>query len=188
MKKLLIVVLSAMFVGIHVQAQTENTNETFGSKVSKVWKKTKKGIKDAGTAISDEFSFNKEGEVRVNGTYYMPLYDTNLYHGDGTALTDACREKFIRRYPQAQIQSCVLPQTEWLSEEVKKGDKIVGYRETMYCYIIARDGSNGYINARFVFQSYKEVGQALQALKDKWPAWERTDVIPAKDYQKLLKK
>lgn len=187
------IIMFACFIGHAVcmaQADSVKTksSQSFGSAVSNFWKKTKQGIKDSGVAIADEFS-HRPGEYRINGTFYMPLYDVNLYKGeDGSVLADTCRVMFNKRYPQALIQSCVLPQTDWIGEEVKKGDEIVGYLYTMYCYVVARDGTDGYINARFLFQRYRDVGRSPAALEGKYPLWERTDVIPAKDYEKLLEK
>lgn len=192
MKKLLLGMLAGILACFEAMAQKDSVPSrntgTFGGTVAKIWNKTRQGIKDSGTAIADEFSY-KPGEYRVNGTFYMPLYDTNLYKGsDGSGLMELCRTLFNKRYPQALVQSCVLPQTEWVREEVKKEDKTIGYVGSMYCYIIARDGVDGYINARFLFQTYREVGQKAAAVSGKWPLWERTDVIPAKDYGKLKDK
>ena len=58
----------------------------------------------------------------------------------------------------------------------------------MYCYAIAQDGEEGYINAKFTFQRYREVGGEYQPLQEKWPKWERTDVLSDKVYNKLLTK
>lgn len=192
MKKLLLMILAGIQVCSEAVAQNDSVpakgSGTFGETVAKIWDKTKQGIKNSGTAIGDELSY-RPGEYRVNGTFYMPLYDTNLYKGnDGGGMRELCRNSFNKRYPQALIQTCVIPQTEWLTEEVKKEDKTVGYLSSMYCYIIARDGADGYINARFLFQAYRKVGQTAYAVAGKWPLWERTDVMPVKDYKKLKKK
>lgn len=192
MKKALFLILACMAAFSGVSAQSEmlkaDSTETFGQAVSRIWKNTKQGIKDSGQAIADEFS-HRPGEYRVNGTFYMPLYDTNLYKGeDGEKMRDTCYMMFYKRYPQALVQTCVLPQTEWLSETVKKDGRAEGYVSTMYCYVIARDGAEGYLNARFVFKTYKEAGKKPVIMDDSWPKWERTDVIPANDYKKLKEK
>ena len=179
MKKALFLILAGMaaFSGVSAQSEMQkaDSTETFGQAVSRIWKNTKQGIKDSGQAIADEFS-HRPGEYRVNGTFYMPLYDTNLYKGeDGEKMRDTCYMMFYKRYPQALVPTCVLPQPE-------------GYVSTMYCYVIARDGAEGYLNARFVFKTYKEAGKKPVIMDDSWPKWERTDVIPANDYKKLKEK
>ena len=169
-------------------AENKKLNATFGEEVSRIWDNTNRFVKKTGTAIGDEFSF-RGGELKVNGTYYMPLYDTNLYNGkDAVTIRDTCRQMFNNRYPQALIQTCVIPQQDWISEEVKKDGSVVGYIQTMLCHVIAKDGEEGYVNARFVFQTYRQVGHQLEIISEKWPLWERTDVIPTKDYKKLLKR
>lgn len=192
MSKRILLILACVMTFAGIQAQSEmqkaDSTETFGQAVSRIWKNTKQGLKESGQAIADEFS-HRPGEYRVNGTFYMPLYDTNLYKGeDGEQLRDMCRVMFNKRYPQALVQTCVLPQTEWLSETVKKEGKAEGYVSTMYCYVIARDGVEGYLNARFVFKTYKEAGKKAVVVSGSWPCWERTDVIPAQDYKKLAEK
>ena len=54
-------------------AENKKLNATFGEEVSRIWDNTKRFVKKTGTAIGDEFSF-RGGELKVNGTYYMPLY------------------------------------------------------------------------------------------------------------------
>ena len=54
--------------------------------------------------------------------------------------------------------------------------------------LFAQDGEEGYINAKFTFQRYREVGGEYQPLQEKWPKWERTDVLSDKVYNKLLTK
>ncbi len=130
-----------------------------------------------------------EDVVKIKGAYYMPLYGTNLYKGDdANRLRAACQKLFASRYPKAVMKSSALPQTAWLTEENVKGDKTVGYTQTMYCYIVAEDGTGGYINARFAYKRYKDEGGKYAPLSDYWPKWERTDFPTAAVYEKLKKK
>ncbi len=130
-----------------------------------------------------------EDVVKVKGSYYMPLYKVNLYKGsDADSFRRECQMRFSRRFPQAKITSSALPQTEWVSESVVQNKTVVGYTQTMYCYIIAKDGTDGYINARFSYKRYKNVGSSYTPLADYWPKWERTDYLTPEVYQKLLKK
>ena len=65
---------------------------------------------------------------------------------------------------------------------------MTGYVQTLYCYVLAKDGDDGYVNARFVFQRQKEVGQQYEHVDGRWPLWERTDVIPMATYEQLKAK
>ena len=62
---------------------------------------------------------------------------------------------------------------------------MTGYSQTLFCYIIGRDGNEGFINAKFVFERQKKVGDTVQT-KVKWPLWIRTDVLTNEVYQKLI--
>ena len=86
------------------------------------------------------------------------------------------------------IQSVVVPQQEWLSDTYKKNNKVTGYVQTLYCYVLAKDGDDGYVNARFMFQRQKEVGKQYEHIANRWPLWEKTDVIPASTYEVLKTK
>lgn len=193
MKRLISIMFSMWVVALSVEAQspaTSSQNASFGKKVSKFWKNTKKGVRKASGEIGGKLGIQPKhlDEYKVHGTYYMMLYRTNLYKGeDGDQLCKTCIEQFQAKYPNAEIESCVCPQQEWLSEEVVQ-ETVVGYLQTMFCYIVARDGTDGYINAKFCFGRYKDVGKAVSPLIDMWPKWERTDVIPINDYRKLCKK
>lgn len=168
--------------------------ETFGGKVQRVFNDTKSSMENAGHSLGDAIGFEdrvnpSEDYIRVSGYNYMPLYSVNLYKGDDCeGFRSQCRQLFTARYASAVVQSVAVPQPDWLSEPVKKDNKIVGYLQTLYCFIIARDGSDGYINAKFTYQRYKEVGGVYEPLKDKWPRWENTDVMTAKIYKKLQTK
>lgn len=172
----------------------EGNNDSLGGKVGRVLSDTKSSMENAGHQFGDAIGFEdrvnpEEDYIRVSGNNYMPLYSSNLYKGsDGNSFRTECRRQFSNRYRTAVVQSVAIPQTGWLSEPVKKDNKITGYIQTLQCYVIARDGSDGYINAKFSFQRYKDVGENFQKLSDKWPKWEKTDVMTSKIYNKLLNK
>ena len=175
-----------------VSAQT--STESLGSKISRILNRARKSAnkagKQVGYTLDADGHLNKENDlIKVSGLYYMPLYTVNLYQGKEAAeFRETVRKKFMEKYPQTKLQTVVIPQTDWLHEPVEKGDVIVGYLQTMYCYAIAQDGEEGYINAKFTFQRYREVGGEYQPLQEKWPKWERTDVLSDKVYNKLLTK
>ena len=172
----------------------DGNNDSLGGKVEQVFNETKTSMENAGHKFGDAIGFedrlNPESDyIRISGYNYMPLYSVNIYSGsDANNFRNECRRQFVSRYKSAVVQSVAIPQIDWVSEPVKKDGKITGYIQTIFCYVIARDGSDGYINAKFVFQRYKNVGETFQDLKDKWPKWEKTDVMTSKIYNKLLSK
>ncbi len=179
---------------VSAQTSTSNKTESLGSKISRILNRARKSVnkagKQVGYTLDADGRLNKENDlIKVSGLYYMPLYTVNLYQGKEAAeFRETVRKKFMEKYPQTKLQTVVIPQTDWLHEPVEKGDVIVGYLQTMYCYAIAQDGEEGYINAKFTFQRYREVGGEYQPLQEKWPKWERTDVLSDKVYNKLLTK
>ena len=179
---------------VSAQTSTSNKTESLGSKISRILNRARKSAnkagKQVGYTLDADGHLNKENDlIKVSGLYYMPLYTVNLYQGKEAAeFRETVRKKFMEKYPQTKLQTVVIPQTDWLHEPVEKGDVIIGYLQTMYCYAIAQDGEEGYINAKFTFQRYREVGGEYQPLQEKEPKWERTDVLSDKVYNKLLTK
>lgn len=192
MNRLLVILSAIMLTAAPAMAQNTQKRETLGKKISKTWRKATKGVTDATQKLGKELGIGTGaglGEVKVNGTYYMNIYMTNVYHGsDGTKLRDEAASRFARRYPKAKILSCAIPQTDWATEEVEQNGNIVGYLQTMYCYVLAQDGEDGYINAKFTYEQYRKVGEALHPVQNKWPEWTNTDIIPEKDYWELVTK
>ena len=147
---------------VSAQTSTSNKTESLGSKISRILNRARKSAnkagKQVGYTLDADGHLNKENDlIKVSGLYYMPLYTVNLYQGKETAeFRETVRKKFMEKYPQTKLQTVVIPQTDWLHEPVEKGDVIIGYLQTMYCYAIAQDGEEGYINAKFTFQRYIE--------------------------------
>lgn len=178
----------------NVSAQKQDKKKVrFEEKVSKFLKKTKKNLEQAGHELGDAIGFEdridvKSDLVKVNGSFYMPLYSTDLYKGeDALTYRNTCTQLFRKKYPKVSIQSVAIPQKEWVLETVEKDGELVGYQRTLHCFIIARDGDEGYVNAKFTYQQYKNVGQEFQNVKGWWPKWERTDFMTNSVYDQLLK-
>lgn len=186
MKKLSNLLTLCLFIMLPANMNAQNAKEAtsnFGDKVSNIWRSTTKKVSKAlGLPTSEDV-------IRVGGKDYMPLYAKNLYDKEGGAeLRKQCEALFMAKYPNAKIQTTVLPQTEWNTHAIEKKGSIIGYVEDMYCYIIASDENDGYINARFCFRQSREVGESYRQVPDEWPKWERTDILTKKVYNKLLKK
>ena len=194
MKKIGYIVLVLLLGSVtNVSAQSQDKKkEPFDKKVSKFLKKTKKELEQAGHELGDAIGFNdridgKSDLLKVNGSYYMPLYSTDLYKGeDALTYRKACTQLFRKKYPKVSIQSVAIPQKEWVLESVEKDGELVGYQRTLHCFIIARDGDEGYVNAKFTYRQYKNVGQEFQNVKGWWPKWERTDFMTNSVYEQLL--
>lgn len=194
MKKIGYIVLVLLLGAItNVSAQSQDKKkEPFEKKVSKFWKKTKKELEQAGHELGDAIGFDdrlsgKSDLLKVNGSFYMPLYSKDLYKGeDALTFRKTSTQLFRKKYPKVNIQSVSIPQKEWVLEAVEKDGELVGYQRTLHCFIIARDGDEGYVNAKFTYQQYKNVGQEFQNVKGWWPKWERTDFMTNSVYEQLL--
>lgn len=195
MKKIgYIVVVLLLGAVTNVSAQSQDQKkEPFEEKVSKFLKKTKKELEQAGHELGDAIGFDdriggKSDLLKVNGSFYMPLYSKDLYKGeDALTYRKTCTQQFREKYPKVNILSVTIPQKEWVLETVEKGGELVGYQRTLHCFIIARDGEEGYVNAKFTYRQYKNVGQEFQNVKGWWPKWERTDFMTNSVYEQLLK-
>lgn len=192
-KKGYIVLVLLLGAVTNVSAQSQDKKkEPFEEKVSKFLKKTKKELEQAGHELGDAIGFDdriggKSDLLKVNGSYYMPLYSTDLYKGeDALMYRKTCTQQFRKKYPKVSIQSVAIPQKEWVLETVEKDGELVGYQRTLHCFIIARDGDEGYVNAKFTYRQYKNVGQEFQNVKGWWPKWERTDFMTNSVYEQLL--
>lgn len=191
-KKLL--TLTAAFLLINVMNASaqidENTyKENYNKKSNNLVDQARDEASKLSNKVGEMLNMDKPEEdlVKIKGSYYMPLYNVNLYKGnDSEEFRNACHEMFVARYPLAKIISVSIPQTNWTTEWVLKGKAIAGNAQTIYCYIIAKDGDFGYINAKFVFKKYKEEGGELTRLSDSWPKWERLDYLTSEVYSKLL--
>ena len=199
MKKNLIYLMFLAFgmTALPVNAQTNNNakKETLVKKVSTFWKKTKKQVTTAGKNIGDAIGVddlakkNNEDLKDIDGVKYMPIYTTDIFANnnlsDDEELIKISKDEFVGKYPDAKIVHCVIPQKEWILTAVKEGSKITGYRRYAYSYLLAKDGTDGYINARFIFMEYRDAGENY-VKSGSWPKWDRTDIIPNNVYSKLV--
>lgn len=167
-------------------AADSTKKESFGNKVGKFFTQ----VKDEITGTADRlFSKDAEKLMLIDGKYYMYIYDTNIYHGaDAEQLKAVCRRQFAARYPKAEITACAIPQKEWVSEKTEKDNVVTGYDQTLYCYILACDGTDGFINAKFLFHRTKEAGKDYVNDTANWGRWMRTDIIPNDVYDKIRAK
>lgn len=186
MKRLMTLIVASTFALAPLSAQSNakaKKKNNLGEKVTRIWEQVKKDINDTADRI---FTKDTSDLRKIDNAYYMPLYSVNLYNGtEEQTLRDDCRSMFVKKYPQASIMSCVLPQQTWISKPIYENGKITGYVQTMHCYIIARDGADGYINSKFTFVRAKQVGKTYRRDDNRWPEWERTDVLTNSVYDKL---
>lgn len=193
MKRYISIISFLLLLVLQASAQMETVGGkvSFGDRISTAAKKAKDGAVSLGGKISDVFtSDNTKDLISIKGVKYMPLYSVNLYKGaDATAFRAECQRQFRERYPRAVITSAVCPQTDWLPSVVKNHGQVVGFMETMYCYVIASDCDGMYyLNAKFAYRRYKEIGADSRNVEEAWPEWVRTDVMTRAVYAKLLTK
>lgn len=200
MCRMLVATIAVALLPAMASAQTDSTatspkKEKLSEKMSRLLKRARTSMENAGHQLGDAIGFDDRidsgyaDSILIEGTYYMPLYDTSLYRGsDAMIYTDESRKLFAERYPEVEMLTVCLPQQEWITETVRMGNVVVGYRQTMHCFIIGKDGDDGYVNAKFTFRRYKEVGKQYRRVSGQWPLWEKTDIIPNNIYEKLKSK
>lgn len=195
MKKVLILMMALLTVFTAktvAQTTTVQGKVSFSDRVNNAAGKIKQDAIEVGNRIGDAFGSvtSKKDMIKVKGVYYMPLYSVNLYQGtEANDFRLECQREFQARYPRALITSCALPQKDWVVTEVKDHGQVVGFLFTMYCYVIATDRESGYfLNAKYAFKSYKEIGGNPYRVENAWPVWERTDVMTKETYARLLTK
>ena len=177
----------------HDPADDEKTDKpTFKEKMNDVFTGARDGIATAAEKVGDAADKMKSKlgydtrEQAHTRKQYMPIYRKNKYKGsDGADMISLSRSKFYERYPEADIISSVIPGKDWQSEPVYKNGDIVGYLNTIYCYILARDGRGGYLNAEYTFQKYKHVGEPFEHVTAKWPEFSRVDDFSSEVYEQI---
>lgn len=169
------------------KARSQKTKEpSISEKATTIWNNAKSSWKATTKRVKDELGIKGGTKGEDIRTKYMPIYSEEGYQGgDANMLIQQCRTDFYNRYPSSFILSSVIPQKTWQSEPVKRDGGIVGYLQTMYCYVLAKDGNDGYINTEYVFQRYKNVGDAYEHVEGKWPGVVRTDVLTTEVYEKI---
>lgn len=185
-RKLWMMVMATMMVACPMQAQEDSG---IGEAVSKVWNNTKKKVRNSTRRVKENFNINDAAaDLReIEGHKYMQLYRQDLYKGaEATDFKEQCMMEFHRKYPEVEVMSCVIPQADWENSTIRSATgKVKKYAKIMYCYILAKDGSDGFINARFSFRQLKKVGGKWKNDASNWPNWERTDVMTPDVYKQL---
>ncbi len=188
MKKILLAMV-ALFVAVSSNAQMTDKPSgkgTFRQRVTNFWNNTKESVGDVVDKMSNDMDPN--GLRRIKGKYYMHIYDEDLYAGsDANELKSLCRREFEAKYPGVTIVSVAIPMTEWFNATLEDNGKAVGFAQDLTCYILGKDGEDGYVNAKFVFERQKRVGQDYEKVDVKWPLWVSTDVLTPEIYQRLTK-
>lgn len=190
MKYKTMMVAMLVFACHNAQAQSvDNEKNTLPKKVEKLWDKTKSGVKRTGRSVGEFLGFDVNGNedlMNIDGVDYMPIYTHHLMDGDGSHFLAPCIADVRRRYPEAKVLHAVIPQKKWIETSIRKSGKITGYKRTLYCFILASDGSEGYINAKYSYTQERNAGQKWMSNSSLAPKMERTDVIPTAHYQKIL--
>lgn len=188
----ILITCMAMMTTAPVFAQTEvKEGNNLHNTVSKFWNKAKHGVKKTGRKVGDFLGVGNEQDldlVEVDGVEYMPIYTENIFYADSTAMLLTCQRDLLSKYPSAKILHSVIPQSTWSESELHDGGKVVGYRRRAYCYVLATDGKDGYINARYLFMAEKEAGNDWKTVDGSWAKCERVDMIPESAYTELKKK
>ena len=201
MKKMnsMVIAMALLTMALPMNAQTNKNKqqESLVKKVTTIWNNAKKQVKQTGKDIGEKIGFDdmaaKEQDtdlIEVDGMKYMPIYNFDLFVNSHTTedaeLVRLSREAFMKKYPNAEIMYAVVPQQDWLHTALRDGSKVTGYRRRAYCFVVAKDGSDGDLNARFLFSAERVAGGEY-VKSNSWPRWERTDVIPSHVYPKLIK-
>ncbi len=191
MKKIISSALLLLAMGMPLQAQVyKDVDKTPKERLDDFLGETEQGMKKAGKTIGDFLGINSKtetDEVEVDGVRYMPLHTVNVFYADSTGMIERCRTDFARRYPRATILSVAIPQETWTETVVKENKRITAYKRTAYCYVLGRDGADGYINARYVFRQQRKPGNRWVSPASSWPGFERADAIPNIHFSKLNK-
>ena len=86
-KTLTCAILAMLFSASQAWAQSNkgNQDESLAEKVSSIMKKAKSSMQRAGKRLEKVIGLNEKGregdEVKIDGTYYMPIYSLNIYEG-----------------------------------------------------------------------------------------------------------
>ena len=201
MKKMnsIVIAMALLTMALPMNAQTNRNKqqESLVKKVTTIWNNAKKQVKQTGKDIGEKIGFDelasKKHEadlIEVDGIKYMPVYTTDhfakLHPKEDAELVRLSREAFMQKYPQAEIIHAVVPQKDWLNTVLRDGSKVTGYRRRAYCYVVAKDGTEGYLNACFLFMADREAGNDYVKSKS-WPRRACTDAVPSQVYPQLIR-
>ena len=182
MKQKITMVLAALLFAAPIRAQTEA--ESISEAAADLWKVTRQTVKKQSRRVKEEI--NGGDLLNVDGRNYMRVYDMNLYaDSDAREMRETCMKAFAEKYPSVKIVAAVIPQDGWTQTTTNSFGRVSKYVKTLYCYVLGKDGDDGYINARFSYRQVKKVGQEWLMDDANWPLWERTDVLTSEVYGKL---
>lgn len=185
-RKMMMLMAASLILAAPATAQED---EGVGGAVAKVWNNTKKKVRNSTRRVKEKFNIDDAAaDLReIDGHKYMLLYRTDLFKGEGAQdFKDQCLRAFKQKYPEVTVMNCVIPQTDWVSSTSRSvTGKVTKYVKTVYCYILAKDGSDGYINARFSFRQLKKVGGKWKNDSSNWPNWEDTDILTPEVYRQM---
>lgn len=174
-----------------LQAQVyKDVDKTPKERLNDFLGETEKGMRKAGKTISNFLGIESKSsadDIEIDGVKYMPLHTVNLFYADSTGMIARCKADFKRRYSAATVVAVAIPQETWTETVIKENKKITTYKRTAYCYVLAKDGTDGYINARYVFKELRKPGSPWVKPEESWPGFERADAIPNVHFKQLNK-
>lgn len=183
-------VLVLMLTATSAQAQVyKEVNKSPGKRLDTLLKDIERGIQKTGESLSELLSLDAKGDtglVEIDGARYMPLCTTDRFAADSLSMRQTCRGAFLRRYDAATVVSVTMPQEGWQQTVVMENKKVAKYKRRAVCYVLAKDGADGYINARYAFEQCRCPGGKWERLEGHWPKLERVDAIPNAHYKRLL--
>ncbi len=191
MKKIMMTAFMLGLLAAPMNAQVyKDTEKAPKERLNDLWSDIKKGAKKTGESLSNLLGLDDKSDstlVEIDGVKYMPIYTKNLFVPDSAGMYRACKADFAKRYDNATVVSVVIPQRNWLETVVTENKKITMYKRTAYCYVLAKDGDDGYINARYSFRQIRKPGKKWVVPEEYWAKFDRADAIPNVHYSKLKK-
>lgn len=181
--------LLLMALSMHAQVYKE-VDKTPGERLGTLLKDFEKGMKKTCESLSDLLGLEGKADstlIEIDGVKYMPVYTVDRFTADSVSMYAACCTDFAARYNATTIVSVTIPQENWLEAVVMEKKKVTMYKRRVYCYVLGKDGKDGYINARYSFTQYRKPGMRWLAPEGYWPKFERADVIPMMHYKRLKK-
>ena len=181
--------LLVMAAPMHAQVY-KDVDKTPKERLNTLLKDLEKGMHKTGESRSDLLGLDNKSDttlIEIDGVKYMPVYTVDRFHADSASMYKACREDFAKRYDVTTIVSVAIPQEDWLETAILEKKKVVMYKREALCYVLGKDGKDGYINARYSFIQYRKPGKKWLASASHWPKFERADAIPNVHYNRLKK-
>ena len=191
MKKISLLIMAVLCLGVlpmSAQHTRHNGEEpSLKEKAQTAWQNARDKVNKTTSKIKDKLGIDDQAHIEKR-VKYMPIYTEDEYKShDSETLKQPCREKLLQLYPHMAIKSTVIPMEEWESTPLEENGSVKGYVQTLRVYVLAKDGTDGYVNAEFTYQRFKYIGGVYNHVQDKWPECTRVDIIPKADF-KLIKR